>query len=288
MTCLTLHKTSQCGLRESNEDVERYFFNMDENGKPINKKYAPIDFFLVCDGHGGKQVAEFIAPIIQEKFTNRNMYYPIDTELKNKIFDELQLILIRHPRNIAKNCGCTCLIMVRFFNFKSRRKYIQLFNAGDSRAVLSKNGLAIALTKDHKPIWPDEKKRIFRICKANKEKGKIYYDGGDWRVGDLSVSRSLGDLDNTPYVTHIPDTFLFKLNENDEFVILACDGLWDVVQNHEAVNFVKDHKNNNHTEFYQLSYPNSKNDTNIARKLAHYAIAKGSTDNVSILIVFFR
>lgn len=287
---ITLHKTTKCGLRESNEDVERYFINLSDDGTPINKAYAPIDFYLVCDGHGGRQVAEYVAPKLEERFISKNISYPMNDNVKNRIFNDIQNDLKQHPKHIAKDCGCTCLIMVRYLN-KSGHEYVQLFNAGDCRAVLSKNGLAIALTKDHKPTWPDEKKRIEHVNKKYQTNEKIYYDG-DWRIGDLSVSRSLGDLDNTPYVTHTPDTFNFRLDNYDEFIIMACDGLWDVLQNHEAINFVRDHMKNNHIKYYNIpdKYPSEKTSksNNIASKLASYAIARGSTDNVSVLIVFLK
>lgn len=278
-----LHKTSQCGLRYRNEDVELFKLNLGCDGEPIDYEYSPIDLFIICDGHGGKEVAEYIAPELEKFLMNKKNTYPISENYINIIFDKIQRELIYHEDNIAEYCGSTCLILIRYH----LNKFL-IINIGDCRAVLSKNGLALPLTKDHKPFWPEEKMRIDLVNKKHNTNELIHFDEGDWRIRDLSVSRSFGDLDNTPYVTHIPDIFHYSLTYNDEFIIMACDGLWDVLENHEAINFIKDHINNNNIEFYEIKNKYTKNNNNIAHKLASYAIAKGSADNISIMIIIFN
>ena len=93
--------------------------------------------------------------------------------------------------------------------------------------------------------------------------GKIYYDGYDWRIKDLSLSRA-GDVEATPYVCHLPQIYRYKINNNDKFVIFACDGLWDVLSNKKVVNFV--------LKLQQMNFKVR----NIAAKLAEYAIIEGS------------
>lgn len=288
---VSLHKTSLRGLRETNEDVEKYNLNMSADGHSEDNNYSPIDFFVVCDGHGGGKVAEFVAPMLENFLMRKNLTYPLANKYIIKVYDRIQQELINHPQKIATACGCTALVVIRYLdNYK--KENIQIINIGDCRAVLSRSGLAIPLCKDHKPFWSDEKTRIDLLNDKYGTNQRVHYDSGDWRIGDLSVSRSFGDLDNTPYLTHIPDSFHYQLLPDDEFIIMGCDGLWDVLQNHEAVNFVRDHLHNNNIEYYSIlhKYPTNEieNTNNIARKLASYAIARGSTDNVSILILFFK
>ena len=287
---ISLHKTSLQGLRETNEDIEKYNLNLTHNGYSVNSKYAPIDFFLICDGHGGSAVAKFIAPKLEKYLMKNDLVYPIDNNHIIKIYNYLQQELINHPNKIAYGCGSTALVLIRYLN-NHQKENIQVINIGDCRAVLSRKGLAIPLCKDHKPFWPDEKMRIDLVNSKYNTNRRIHFDAGDWRIGDLSVSRSFGDLDNIPYLTHIPDSFYYQLQGDDEFIVMACDGLWDVLQNHEVINFVRDHIHNNNIEYYIIPYkyptPDIMN-ANIARKLAKYAIARGSTDNVSILIIFFE
>lgn len=286
---IVLHKSSLCGRRPTNEDAEVYFINL-SNGS-INSSYAPVDFFAICDGHGGSEVSEFVSAELKRYLTNRNITYPLQTHKINGIYDSIQKKLINHPKKIADGCGSTALVLVRYFDSRTNQYGIQVINSGDCRAVLSRNGLAIPLTKDHKPFWSDERRRIDMVNKKHSMNNQIEFLDGDWRIGDLSVSRSFGDLDNTPHVTHIPESFCYELMAEDEFVIMACDGLWDVMENHEAVNFVRDHLTNNHIDLYEIpgKYPTTESikKKNISRKLADYAIAMGSGDNVSVFIIFF-
>jgi protein phosphatase 2C len=288
---IDLHATSQQGRRESNEDIELFQLNLSKDGYPENEQYGAIDFFIVCDGHGGDQVANFVAPRLKRYFLKKNIRYPLTHHYVCKIYDFVQKELVNHSQQIGLECGCTALVIVRYID-NYNKEYVQVINLGDCRAVLSRRGLAIPLCKDHKPFWSDEKQRIDSVNEKHGTDFKIHFDAGDWRVHDLSVCRSFGDINATPQVTHYPESFIYSLQNNDEFIIMACDGLWDVLQNHEAVNFVRDHMNNNNTTFYDIDgkYPSEEVESTecIARKLASYAIARGSTDNVSIFIIFFK
>lgn len=299
------HIISKCGRRKSNEDVERYKVNLTVDGFRVDPMSAAADFFVICDGHGGSEVAEFIAPKLEKYLMRKSLTYPLDQDYISTVYNFLQKSLRLHPQNIAKHCGCTALVVVLYLDrHKDRRA--QIINIGDCRSILSRDGLAVPLSIDHKPSWPDEKKRIDKV-NLKYENKLIWFDadhscdGGDFRIGDLSVSRAFGDLDNTPHVTHIPDIYNHRLYDIDEFIILACDGVWDVLRNEEVVNFIRDHRTNNHIELYNIPQvytkrrpkqiypnPNSIPTNNIAEKLADYAMARGSGDNISIIIIFFN
>ena len=126
----------------------------------------------------------------------------------------------------------------------------------------------VEITKDHKPNSPEERNRIEKLG------GKISFDGVDWRVKDLSLSRAFGDVECTPYVTHLPQIYCRKLSTGDKFLILACDGLWDVLSNQDAVDFIIDLETRN----YKGNY---------AKVLAEYALEKGSMDNVTVIVYYF-
>jgi serine/threonine protein phosphatase PrpC len=204
------------------------------------------------------------------KKTNINIFdqkSAITSRFFGKLFDKIQDGLVKEHPAASKRCGSTALCGVMYKNNKNVN-YIWIANVGDSRAVLcNQHSKAIPLSKDHKPHHPPEKKRIENLG------GKIKFDGVDWRIGDLSLSRAIGDLDNTPYVTHKPELFRYRLNKKDKYIIFACDGLWDVVSNNDAVNFVNILLTKKYTG-------------NIARKLAEFAITKGSYDNVTVSILF--
>lgn len=112
-------------------------------------------------------------------------------------------------------------------------------NAGDSRAVLSRNGHAVALSKDHKPGLGRETDRIV------KAGGKVLNGRVD---GNLNLSRSIGDLfykrdtslsPKEQKITAYPDIRITPLTPEDEFAVIACDGIWDCITNHKAVEIVR-------------------------------------------------
>lgn len=291
------HKTLQ-GLRASNEDAENHIMNLKINGGAVDDNMAPIDFFVICDGHGGKGVAILAVKMLTDYFMKKNLKYPLTQNYIVKIFNTVQKKIIEYDQELAYNCGCTAIVLVRFMN-KYGHENIQVINLGDCRAVLSRKGMAVPLSKDHKPFWPEEKLRIDQVNAENNTNEEIHFDAGDWRIGNLSVSRSFGDLDNKPFVTHVPELFGYRLLPTDEFIIMACDGLWDVLENHEAVNFVNDYLKNNNIEYYNIPYKfnpitvrtkatDKFKNVNVSRALAEYAIARGSTDNVSVFIIVFN
>lgn len=138
----------------------------------------------------------------------------------------------------APKDGTTATVALRMGNV------LYVAHVGDSRAVLCRKGKAVQLTDDHKPNHSAERERIHKMG------GRVYY-AGCWRVltgGDgngpvvgLAVSRSLGDIDfkePVPLVTANPDLSKTVLQPHDSFVVVASDGLWDVLSNQEACDMV--------------------------------------------------
>jgi serine/threonine protein phosphatase PrpC len=133
--------------------------------------------------------------------------------------------------------GCTAVVAV----VKDGQLFVA--NAGDSRAVLCRNGQAIALSEDHKPAAETERNRIMAAG------GFLSDIGGVTRVnGNLNLSRAIGDLKYKgnlglpaaeQIITAQPDVKKVTIQPDDEFFVLACDGVWDVCSNAEVVSFVK-------------------------------------------------
>lgn len=209
-----------------------------------------IQLVGIYDGHGGSFVSEYLSTVIPAYYVNTQS---LTQSHVNKIHNIIQSKLESKYYKQAYTAGSTCLIVIR------KQNQLEIVNLGDSRCVLCKNNIAIPLTKDHKPNWPDEYNRITGLG------GTIYQDGEDYRIGALSVSRSFGDFDNAPYIEHKPDLFTHQITTQDQFLIIACDGLWDVMSNQDAVNYILINKCNAH-------------------QLAQHAIDIGSSDNVSVIV----
>ena len=173
--------------------------------------------------------------------------------------------------------GCTAICAAL------KGKTLIVANAGDSRAVLCrKDGKALALSEDHKPNNLIEHDRISKA-------GGWVLDG---RVnGQLALSRAIGDFDfkknqsmapEKQAVTCDPDVSVTELTKDDEFLIIACDGIWDVVSNEEAVNFIRE------------GLKAGESVASVVTRLLDRCLAENTTgtmlgtDNMTCLVVVFR
>lgn len=263
------YSTSLKGLRPQNEDAHVVIENLDNTNGLIGT--GNINFYSVFDGHGGKQVSHFLKDTLPQFFNDKRVKYPLTKKYVVNVFDHLQNKL--KDTKYASHMGSTCLVVIHFK--VGTDNYINIMNTGDSRCILCRDNFAIPLTKDHKPNIAEEKHRIEAL------QGNIVFDGYDWRIKDLSVSRAFGDIDATPFVTHRPDIFKYKIDKADKFIVIGCDGLYDCLDNSDITNFVL-------LNCYDSTLTKRINQNiNIAKRLGDYAINKGSTDNISVIVVFF-
>lgn len=158
-------------------------------------------------------------------------------------------------------------------------------NVGDSRAVLCRNGIAIELTRDHKPNDPIESERIHQLGGRVIWHGDVDRHGdpvqgtGIYRVnGNLALSRAIGDRSERPAVTADPELTAVPLTDADEFLVLATDGLWDVMSSSDAVAYIRALLENS------VEYDNER-DT-IAALVVEEALRRGSYDNITVVIVW--
>lgn len=133
--------------------------------------------------------------------------------------------------------GCTACVAI------IRNNQLIVANAGDSRCVISRKGQAYNLSKDHKPELEIERDRILKA-------GGYIHAG---RVnGSLNLARAIGDVEfkqnkflspEKQIVTANPDINIIDLSEDDEFIVLACDGIWDCMTSQQLVDFIHEHIN---------------------------------------------
>lgn len=209
--------------------------------------------FGVFDGHGGKEVAEFVSRHFCIEILNTRSYQDRNYELALKETFLRMDDLLRTPEGIkeviriAKDlpdnypvqpdsnmmiAGCTCVVGLIV------RNTLYVANAGDSRCILSRDGRCVELSYDHKPELPQERDRILKA-------GGVVEDG---RVmGNLNLSRSIGDLDykknksipaKDQMISAYPDVTVQELSPRDDFLVLACDGVWDMLTSQECVDFI--------------------------------------------------
>lgn len=152
---------------------------------------------------------------------------------------------------------------------------IWIGNCGDSRAVLCRAGKAMQLTEDHKPERKDEAERV------EKAGGHVLYWNGHRVMGILAMSRAIGDHGLRPYIIPEPEVSVVTRSADDEFLLLASDGLWDVMSNQEATDLASRcltraiGKGASRKAAVRIS----------ASVLTKAAIDRGSRDNVTVVMV---
>lgn len=242
-----------CGMRGWRQTMEDASLMMPHGYLGGNWRDAAL--FGVFDGHGGEQVARFAVrqlPRILAKLPTRDpelaltqSFRQIDELLEQpSAASELRELTIpgNMERDSAENCGATALCGLLLGS------QLVLAHAGDSRAVLCRQGKAVPVTEDHKPELPRETARIEAAGGFVQEEA-LARGGVGYRVnGNLNLSRALGDLRykdaGKPAEKHIicgvPDTRCVTLQAGeDEFLLMACDGVWECMSAQQAVNFVR-------------------------------------------------
>jgi protein phosphatase len=192
--------------------------------------------FGVFDGHAGKEAAIQCAAQLPDMM--RKFYAEATAEERqagdyfHKSFAMMDVAL---RQGIEDNSGCTAVVCV------ADAKLVVCGSVGDSRAVLCRgNGRAVVLADDHKPENPEEAARI-RAAGGTVENNRVN--------GNLAMSRAMGDfvykeqptrgLDEQQ-VTAIPDVKTAARQPDDQFLIICCDGIFDVLTNQDLCTLVSE------------------------------------------------
>lgn len=219
---------SMQGWRCEMEDKHAAKTGLDE------KDFTDWSFFAVFDGHAGDQSAIYSSSHLLEAILDtddfqkkidfprgiRSGFLNMDNELREEFCLRIN------------NSGTTAI--GAFISPDT----VYLANCGDSRAIFCRNGSPVVCTEDHKPSLPNERERILNAG------GSVIIQ----RVnGSLAVSRALGDFEYKnvegkgqceQLVSPEPEVLKVERNPADEFLVLACDGVWDVMSNEEVCSFV--------------------------------------------------
>ncbi|CAI0628633.1 unnamed protein product [Linum tenue] len=152
-------------------------------------------------------------------------------------------------------------------------------NCGDSRALLCRGTQAIPLSVDQKPDREDELKRI------EDAGGKVFNWNGARVLGVLAMSRAIGDRHLRPYVIPVPEITFTARREDDECLIAASDGLWDVMTNDEVGEVARRVLRRWRRAPASSSNSNTTAAQAVADSLTEMAYGRNSSDNISIVVV---
>mmetsp|Transcript_2426 Transcript_2426/g.4060 ORF Transcript_2426/g.4060 Transcript_2426/m.4060 type:complete len:353 (+) Transcript_2426:119-1177(+) len=242
---------------------------MSEHGLESDERAS---VFAVYDGHGGEYAAEFVRDNMLANILRQESFHADrENALRQGFLQTDKDLKIDTADNGEDASGTTSLVTLLL----GRKLYCA--NAGDCRAVLCKRGMAVDLSVDHKPSSESESRRI--------EASGGFVDSEGYVNGALSVSRVLGDFhldmkndhpDEQPgALTAEPDVTVRVLSRDDEFMILASDGLWDVFNSQNAVELARE------------SLRMHNDPAKCSRDLVEEALRRNSVDNVTALVVCF-
>ncbi|KAG8075623.1 hypothetical protein GUJ93_ZPchr0006g44232 [Zizania palustris] len=220
-----------------------------------------VNLFGVFDGHGGKLAAEYLKEHLFENLVKHPEFLK-DTKLAIcQTFLKTDADFLESVSSDSfRDDGSTALAAVLVGN------HLYVANVGDSRAVALKSGKVVPLSEDHKPNRKDERKRI-------EDAGGIIVFDDTWRVdGLLAMSRAFGNRELKHCVKAEPDIQEKVVEEGLEYLVLATDGIWDVMRNEDAISLLK-----------AQDGPKAA-----AMKLTEVAHSRLSFDNITCIVVQFH
>ncbi|CAN6541035.1 unnamed protein product [Malus baccata var. baccata] len=247
-------------------------------GSRSSSEISPVHFFGVYDGHGGNQVAKFCAERMHEVIAQEWDRETIDGYEWQRRWEAAFSIGFERADNeltaepvVPEMVGSTAVVTVL------SGCQIITSNCGDSRALLCRGTETIPLTVDQKPDREDELKRI------EGEGGKVINWNGARVFGVLAMSRAIGDRYLRPWIIPVPEVTFMTRTDEDECLILASDGLWDVMTNEEVGEVARHHLRRRRRSISTLDDVSPAQV--VADHLTEIAYGRNSSDNISIVVV---
>ncbi|XP_028757125.1 probable protein phosphatase 2C 24 [Neltuma alba] len=291
---------SVCGRRRDMEDavaVHPWFCG-------DHQASGEFHYFGVYDGHGCSHVAakckDRLHELVKEELEKQEWSMCWEGAMERSFSRMDQEVIAWNANALEADCRCelqspecdavgsTAVIAILTAD------EVIVANCGDSRAVLCRNGKPIPLSSDHKPDRPDELNRI------HEAGGRVIFWDGPRVLGMLAMSRAIGDNYLKPYVSCVPEVTITDRTAEDDCLILASDGLWDVVSNETACGVARMClRGRNHAPPSQevalecemegaATETSDKACSEASTLLTKLALARHSTDNVSVVVVDLR
>ncbi|PUU73857.1 phosphatase 2C-like domain-containing protein [Tuber borchii] len=227
--------SSMQGWRVTMEDAHAAVLDLQNPDDPTKaSSEGRISFFGVYDGHSGYMAAEYCGENLHKILAKQPAFK--DSNYEQALTDgflSTDETFLQDPQYRGVISGCTASTAL----ITDTKIYVG--NAGDSRTILSVKGTAKPLSFDHKPYSEGENARICATG-GSVDSGRV--------CGNLALSRVIGDFgykmraDLPPekqIVTAFPDVVIHEVSDDDEFLVFACDGIWDCESSPAVIEFVR-------------------------------------------------
>ncbi|XP_002931930.1 protein phosphatase 1F [Xenopus tropicalis] len=261
--CVSVH-----AIRNTRRKMEdRHVILQDFNMLFGIKDSIPRSYFAVFDGHGGVDAANYASTYVHVNVARHEGLEQDPAQALRESFQRTDAMFLKKakreiPRLRSGTTG-VCILL------EGDRFHVAWL--GDSQALLVRQGNYVTLMDPHKPERKDERERIESL-------GGCVAFMGCWRVnGTLAVSRAIGDIDQKPFVSGEGDVTSHILSGTEDFLVLACDGFYDTVSPPEVPRLVFDYLQEN-----------GGNWQHVAERLVTVAKEGGSSDNITVVVVFLK
>lgn len=239
-------------------------------------QHPKIAYFGVYDGHAGVEAAEFVHETLHVEI-DKNLAEETDwKEAVIAAYAKVDDDFMEESEAHMWESGTTVITAL----IDLEKKHILLANLGDCRCILASATTsapfvkATALSEDHKPWLPAELERI-EAAGCVLEDGRINGTHAMSRaIGDFELKQNVSKEMKDQAISNLPEFREASITHDELFLVLACDGLWDVMSNEEVATWV-------YERLYSTNDPLAK----VATDLALHAVEIGSTDNVTCCIV---
>ncbi|XP_016481942.1 putative protein phosphatase 2C 39 isoform X2 [Nicotiana tabacum] len=219
-----------------------------------------LGLFAIFDGHLSHEIPDYLRSHLFNNILNEPNFWVEPESAIRRAYRITDSTILDKATDLGKG-GSTAVTAILINGQK-----LVVANVGDSRAVICKNGVAKQLSIDHEPG---------RERKIIEDRGGFVsnFPGDVPRVdGQLAVARAFGDKSLKMHLSSEPDVMVELIDDDTELLILASDGVWKVLSNQEAADCIK----------------SIKDARSAAKHLNEQALAKGSTDDISCVVVRFQ
>ncbi|KAG9449104.1 hypothetical protein H6P81_009069 [Aristolochia fimbriata] len=247
-------------------------------GSRTSTEISPVHFFGVYDGHGGSQVARFCAERMHEVVAGEWVMGGDVEGWRRRWEEAFTNAFGRVDNDVAGESIAPDMVGSTAVTVVVSSCQIIASNCGDSRAVLCRGSQTIPLTIDHKPDREGELARI------EENGGKVINWNGPRVLGVLAMSRSIGDHYLRPWIIPVPEITFTTRTEEDECLIVASDGLWDVMSNEEVGEVTRQMLRRQRRLALTVERPILPAQA-VAERLVELAYHKNSSDNISVIVV---
>lgn len=254
---------SEQGKRPYQEDefTIRTFLGNNKNPSS-NSQGVPVEthLFGLFDGHAGGKCSKFVSTNLPDMLTEDSNYHGNIPQALKRTFHTANEQFLKIAEKLKLHDGSTGIVSL------IRDNKLVVSNVGDCRALIITAGRPVQMSIDQKPTSIEEQKRI------NQLGGTVVNCMGVARVnGVLAVSRAFGNRTLRTVIRPDAEIMQRDLTKDDDFLVMASDGLWDVLRNKDV---------------NDICYASSSlGCQQIAEELVHSALIKGSMDNVTCIVV---